>query len=196
MLTSLWHLAAYARYVSRSMAADYHAWRLRRYWLAREVAIDPKSVLRLSATGQLQIGAGSTIGAYTIIDLLGDPAGPPGASGDLIIGQRVAVNEFNNLRAGGGGISIGDGCLVSQFVSIIASGHGLTRGQFMRDQPWDPARRGVTIGADVWLGAGSTVLPGVAIGEGAVVAAGAVVTRDVLPYSIVAGIPAQPIGQR
>lgn len=54
----------------------------------------------------------------------------------------------------------------------------------------------VGVGHDVWLGHGSTVLPDVAVGTGAVVGAGAVVTRDVEPYSVVAGVPAEPIGRR
>lgn len=53
-----------------------------------------------------------------------------------------------------------------------------------------------TIGHDVWLGHAAVVLPGVHIGTGAVVGAGAVVTRDVAPYTIVAGVPARPIRQR
>ena len=48
----------------------------------------------------------------------------------------------------------------------------------------------------MWIGAGATILKGVDIGEGAVVAAGAVVTKNVAPYSIVAGVPAKKIGER
>lgn len=58
-----------------------------------------------------------------------------------------------------------------------------------RDQP-------VSIGHDVWIGHGAIVLPGRRIGDGAVVAAGAVVTKDVAPYTIVAGVPAKPVRER
>lgn len=54
----------------------------------------------------------------------------------------------------------------------------------------------VTFGHDVWMGFGAVVLPGVSIGTGAVLAAGAVVSRNVAPYSIVGGTPAKPIGKR
>lgn len=54
----------------------------------------------------------------------------------------------------------------------------------------------VTIGHDVWIGHGAIILPGRSIGTGAVVAGGAIVTKDVAPYSIVAGNPARPIRQR
>lgn len=182
----------------RTQSADIAAWRLHYQWQARGVALDPKAILRLGPGSVLEIGEGSAIGPYTLLDLLGDPQGGPDSAGRLVIGRRAAINEFNNLRAGGGGISIGDDCLIAQFVSLIASGHGLGRERSIRDQPWnpDPARQGVVIGADVWLGAGCTVLPGVTVGQGAVVAAGAVVSRDVPPYSIVAGVPARVIGQR
>ncbi len=61
----------------------------------------------------------------------------------------------------------------------------------------DPNRRRiVTIGNDVWIGYGARILNGVHIGDGAIVATGAVVTKDVEPYSIVGGVPAKKIGQR
>ena len=54
----------------------------------------------------------------------------------------------------------------------------------------------VKIGHDTWLGHGSTVLPGINVGDGAAGGAGAVVTKDVAPYTIVAGVPAKPIRER
>ncbi len=59
-------------------------------------------------------------------------------------------------------------------------------------------RRGqsVAVGHDVWIGHGAVVLPGVTVGNGAVVAAGAVVADDVAPYTVAAGVPAEPIGRR
>lgn len=61
--------------------------------------------------------------------------------------------------------------------------------EWRADQP-------VTVGHDVWIGHGAIVLPGVSVGNGAVVGAGAVVTEDVPPYTIVAGVPAEPIRRR
>ena len=59
-----------------------------------------------------------------------------------------------------------------------------------------PPMRETLVSDDVWIGARSIVMAGVSIGEGAIVAAGAVVTRDVDPYAIVAGVPAKVIGRR
>ena len=68
--------------------------------------------------------------------------------------------------------------------------------QPIRLQPLSAEKVGVTLGNDVWLGAGVTVLPGVTIGNGAVIGSGSVVTKDVPDYEIWAGAPAKKIGQR
>lgn len=88
------------------------------------------------------------------------------------------------------GIYIGDNVSLSMGVWIWTMEH----------DPQDPYYRGkggpVTIEDYVWLSCRVVVLPGVTIGKGAVVAAGAVVSADVAPYSIVGGIPAKRIGER
>ena len=84
-----------------------------------------------------------------------------------------------------GGIEIGDGSLIGHQVVLATLNHDL-----------DPARRAsmtaapIKIGRNVWIGSHATVLSGVKIGDGAVVAAGAVVTKDVPPYTVVGGVPA------
>lgn len=55
---------------------------------------------------------------------------------------------------------------------------------------------GVVIGNDVWIGTRAVILPGVTVGDGAIIAAGAVVTEAVMPYSIVAGVPARLVRMR
>ncbi len=67
-----------------------------------------------------------------------------------------------------------------------------------RDRDFFAGRRGdrVIIGNDVWIGHAAILLPGVTVGDGAVIAAGAVVSRDVEPYTIVGGVPARPIRKR
>lgn len=111
------------------------------------------------------------------------------------IGARTFIGCYNNLRTGGGSIVIGDDVLTAQFVSIIAANHGTGKSGTIRSQP-APARRGVTVGNDVWIGVGAVLLPGVTVHDGAIVAAGAVVTGDVEAYTIVGGVPARPLGLR
>lgn len=108
-------------------------------------------------------------------------------------------------------ITIGKGCVVNSGALLDGRGAQLVLGDFVDVSPdvriWtldhDPhstnhaARaRPVIIGDYAWLSSGSTILPGVTLGKGCVVAAGAVVTRDVAPWTIVAGIPARPVGER
>lgn len=105
------------------------------------------------------------------------------------IGAHSIINR-DVLLDGRSGLRIGDNVSISEGSQILTLEH----------DPNDPAFgwRGapVVIGDRVFLGARSTVLPGVTVGEGAVVAAGAVVTRDVDPFTVVGGVPARPIGQR
>lgn len=162
-----------------------HEWWLRGVWVA------PTAIIRLGPNAVLEIGQGSAIGHHSILDLNPDPLLGGSARPSLRIGRRTTINEFNNIRAGNAPVSIGDDCQISQFVSIIAANHGIARGALMRDQPHDLPAAGISVGDDVWIGVHAVILPGVTIGTGAVIAAGAVVTRDVPEYAIVAGVPAE-----
>jgi acetyltransferase-like isoleucine patch superfamily enzyme len=84
--------------------------------------------------------------------------------------------------------------LFAGFCYVQSSNHGIRKGQPIKDQPhtYGP----IAIGRDVWLAGHVTVLAGVTIGDGAVVGAKAVVTRDIAPFAICAGIPAKAIGER
>jgi maltose O-acetyltransferase len=106
------------------------------------------------------------------------------------LGKRNVVNFgclFDGRRYS---ITTGDNVSIGPEASILTLGHDPQSPEF--------ALRGgeVTIGDRVWIGYRALVLPGVSIGEGAVVAAGAVVTKSVEPYTIVGGNPARLIGQR
>lgn len=108
---------------------------------------------------------------------------------NISLGNFVDIGENVVLR-GGGGIVIGSRVLIAAGAAITSVGH-----------PVQPPRWGrtvakpIVIGNEVWIGTNAVVLPGVTIGDGAVIAAGAVVTRDVPPYTVVAGVPARVIRQ-
>jgi acetyltransferase-like isoleucine patch superfamily enzyme len=94
----------------------------------------------------------------------------------------------------GANVRIGRGSLIASHCVLAASFHGIAAGVPIRSQPHEHAP--ISVGEDVWLGAGAFVGKGVRIGDGAVVGAGAAVTGDVPPDAVVAGIPARAIGQR
>jgi acetyltransferase-like isoleucine patch superfamily enzyme len=115
---------------------------------------------------------------------------------NISIGCNVSIGPDNRLWASPNAkLMIGDNVLLGPNVVIVTSNHGSAiRDVPIVDQPWE--ERDVHIGAGSWLGANVVVLPGITIGEHSIVAAGAVVTKDVAPYSVVGGIPAKLITMR
>jgi acetyltransferase-like isoleucine patch superfamily enzyme len=111
----------------------------------------------------------------------------------IVIGDRVFIGagcEFNIRKR----IEIGSDSLIASGCRFIDHDHGLQEGVLMRTQQGPEA--GIKVGADVWIGCNVIVLKGVNIGDGAVVAAGAVVTKSILLNEIWAGVPAKKIGER
>ncbi len=109
------------------------------------------------------------------------------------VGDRTSIG-FHTFLYASSRITIGSDCMIAPFVYIVDSDHGIRRDALMNQQTNVP--RPILIGNDVWIGAHAVILAGVEIGDGAVVAAGAVVKRDVKPYSVVGGVPARPLGER
>ena len=107
----------------------------------------------------------------------------------LTIGDNTRVNRNCCLDARGR-LSIGRNVSISPEVAILTMQHGYDDPSFATEV------KPVKIEDHVWIGTRATILPGVTIGRGAVVAAGSVVTRDVTPRTIVGGVPARPIGRR
>ena len=157
---------------------------------AEKAFIHPECEITDSQFGAyVEIGKGSrvahsTLGDYSYCDRYADIA-------------NAQVAKFSNIAA---------------FVRIGATDHPLQTASchhflYRSDDYWDDAgrdeaffahRRSRTarIGNDTWIGAGAMIKPEVAVGDGAVVAAGALVTKDVAPYTIVAGTPATPLRER
>ena len=104
---------------------------------------------------------------------------------NIHVGENVFINACCHFQDHGG-VTIGDGCQIGHNVVFATLNHGL-----------QPEERGITypapivLGKNVWVGSNSTILQGVTIGDNAVIAAGAVVTRDVEAGTIVGGVPAR-----
>ena len=118
------------------------------------------------------------------------------------IGKRTSVGRYTKIRDS----KIGAYCSISWDVTIGAVSHPMDRismhaftyrKQFkIVDEDIFFPQKLTTIGNDVWIGCGAIILSGVNIGDGAVIGAGAIVTKDVEPYTIVAGVPAKAIRKR
>lgn len=107
------------------------------------------------------------------------------------IGSRCTIAEFVHIW-GGGGVTIGDDVLIASHVAISSMTHDKSAEVYAKTSVRIP----IVIEDNVWIGAGAIILPGVRLGEGCIVGAGAVVTRSVPPKGIVVGVPAQQIDQR
>lgn len=114
--------------------------------------------------------------------------------GSIRIGSDCTVNAFSRITAHGG-VVIGDYVRIAAYTAIVAAQHIIERTDIPMCKQ-GVTGRGIVIEDDVWIGTHCTILDGVRIGRGAVVAAGAVVTRDVEPFAIVGGVPARLIRSR
>lgn len=132
------------------------------------------------------------IGADAIVKS-GSHICPCNTRATVSIGERSTIGFYCLLYASQE-ITIGDDCMIAPFVYIVDSNHGLAANVRMNRQANTTSP--VRIGNDVWLGAHSVILPGVTIGDGAIIAAGAVVNQAVEANTIVGGVPATQIGNR
>jgi len=136
--------------------------------------------------GNVVIGEGSVIGAFSILSTL--------PKGQLAIGRDVYVNAFSVIGAAER-VEIADHCIFAAYVQITDATHQiedvsvLTKHAPIRSDP-------VHIGENVWLGSGAMVTMGVSIGQGAVIGAKALVTRDVPAMSVAYGVPARVVRSR
>jgi acetyltransferase-like isoleucine patch superfamily enzyme len=118
----------------------------------------------------------------------------------IMPGRGLSVGDDVDFALGvivttGGGVEIGNRVLIGYRTQILSTNHRIPEGT---SRIFDAGHVGdnVRIANDVWIGANCIILPGVSIGEGAVVAAGSVVTGDVEPFAVVAGVPARIIRHR
>ena len=115
---------------------------------------------------------------------------PVGKVVNVTIGENTFINMFCRFGCPTANIVIGNNVSVGPKVSFETVSHGLVyRSTFGRGT----VSKQITVEDKVWLGAGVIVLQGVTIGEGSVISAGAVVTKDVEPYSVYGGVPAKRI---
>ena len=129
---------------------------------------------------QFSLGRRSVIESFSCIN---------NAVGDVIIGDHSRIGIHNTII---GPVTIGNHVNLAQGITVTALNHNFDDTDKRIDEQ-GVSTKAVTIGDDVWIGANAVILPGVTIGRHAVVAAGAVVTKDVPDYCVVGGVPAKII---
>ena len=162
--------------------------------LSRIVALIYRWFNKVTALrGNVVIGSGFVVGAQSYLK----------APDQIVVGDHVHIGRNFFLACNG---KIGNGVLISSYVSVVGQhDHDMKAvGHFISLAPWLYAEESrstnetdeIDIGDDVWIGFGAILLSGISIGRGAVIGAGSVVTKNVLPYEIVVGVPAKKSGMR
>ena len=156
--------------------------------LGRWVKIEDYVCLNALGKGKLTLGDHVGIGAFSRI-IISTSFNHIGSH--ITIGKNVGIGEYAYL-GGGGGLEIGDDCIIGQYFSCHPENHHFEDTQrLIRKQ--GVSRQGIKIGKNCWIGAKVTILDGVTIGDHCVIAAGAVVTKNMPSYSVIGGVPAKAL---
>lgn len=172
--------------------------RLAKNWLLTRILFPRARLVRfpiyVRGRSSMDLGEGLTTGVNVRLDAFAPRGSPP----VLQIGRNVQLNDAVHIGAIHQ-VIIGDHALIASRVFITDHNHGSYHGHDAASAPdIHPADRSlssrpVRIGCNVWLGEQVCILPGVTVGDGAIVGANSVVTRDIPPNSIAAGNPARVI---
>lgn len=157
-------------------------------WIGNRVYIaDRVIVYQALGGGQIEIGDSVRILRDTILE--------SGQGGNIKIGNKTWIHPRCQINAYKASIEIGNGVDIAPNCAFYSYDHGYEPGKWIREHPLT-AKGPIVIGDQAWLGVGVTVLSGVRIGEGAVVGAGSVVTKNVPDGAIAVGNPARIVKNR
>lgn len=148
-------------------------------------------IIGLSKRG-IVFGDRCTVGRFAYIAPSNPLLGEPGEG--LQVGDHSNIGPYSYIGCSGF-IEIGSRVMMGPRVNLMSENHAFDRTDIpMKDQ--GVKRSFIRIEDDVWIGVNTTILAGVTVGRGAIIAAGAVVTKDVPPYTVVGGVPAKVIKER
>ena len=169
---------------------------VRGFWYCREFQCTGKDIL-IGRSFHLRGGKHIIVGDNLFIDYFctltaWDSYGTEKLYPEIRVGNNCHIGEYNHITSTNK-IIIGDGLLTGRWVTITDNSHGKTDYISLQEPPIERkiySKGPVIIGKNVWIGDKATLLPGVTIGDGAVIGANAVVSKDVPPFCVVAGNPA------
>jgi len=175
----VWHVFCRALYTARVGGGFRH--------VGKGARLAPGIALRHPE--YISLGRGCSIMSHCVLECC------PQAGGDLHmnIGAGVSLGEYSHVTCARS-VEIGEGTLTGRFVLITDNAHGHSAYEEKDIAPIlrDIASKGpVVIGRNVWIGDKATILPGVCVGDGAIIGANAVVVKDVPAYTVVGGNPAR-----
>ncbi|UCF35402.1 MAG: acyltransferase [Acidobacteriota bacterium] len=178
-----------AFFVHRFGESARRIWAHARFAAAIKGSLDSSVVVlgvpEIRGTGNLKVG--SNLFLYRELYLETQEEGEIAIGDDVVMSRGVHIVSFNRIE-------IGDGTMIGEYTSIRDANHRFGGGVAIRTSGHDS--KPIRIGKNVWIGRCSTILPGITIGDEAVVGANAVVTKDVAPGALVAGVPAKPIERK
>jgi acetyltransferase-like isoleucine patch superfamily enzyme len=150
------------------------------------LGISYKSEFKTDACSRIEFLGYANVGRYVLIDAY--------ENCNIIIGNEVYLGDFSIIRGARCKIHIGEYSIIGQGVKMLATNHRyIDKALLVKNQDIDLSKNGISIGRDCWIGAGACILPGIEIGNGAIVGAMSVVTRNIDPYSVAVGNPAKQI---
>ncbi|HEY1769213.1 MAG TPA: acyltransferase [Chthoniobacterales bacterium] len=152
----------------------------RRIRLGDRVQFLRGAVVLADPQGVIEIDDESTICRFVILQSLG---------GTIRIGKRTCVGDFSDLFGFSGGLEIGSDVLIATGCHLNPASHNFIDTKIPISKQGSSSK-GIRIEDGVWIGAHVVILDGVTIGRGAIVGAGAVVTKDIPAYAIAVGVPA------
>lgn len=148
------------------------------YYISKTAIVQSKKHLKIKYRAEIQ--------DYVIIR---------GTKNLVEIGEYSLINPFTVIYSGSG-VKIGDNVMIAPHCMIASGNHGFKQTDIPMRHAIDISKGPIIIENGAWVGANSVITDGVKIGHDSLIAAGSVVTKDVAPFDIVAGVPAKVIGNR
>jgi len=176
--------------IASSARTEIHLWQVLRRFPGTIIA--RPSHWRFDSLDAIDIADEVSVGPFTeIVVFARSPRSR--VPGSLVLRRGSAVSAGCNVRAAGGAIEIGEDSGIGPGTVLVAANHSVAPGLAYLRATWDETRTGVIIGQNCWIGSLCTLLPGVTVGDNAVVAAGSVVTRPIPPGELWGGVPARQL---